>query len=60
MKHENANIPKISKMQIDLMVNSFAADFARVATLQFYQLGRQRPDALDRDQRGPPRALAQP
>ena len=25
----------ISKMQIDLMVNSFAADFARVATLQF-------------------------
>ena len=34
MKHENANMPKISKMQIDLMVNSFAADFARVATLQ--------------------------
>ena len=26
-------MPKISKMQIDLMVNSFAADFARVATL---------------------------
>ena len=26
---------KISKMQIDLMVNSFAADFARVATLQY-------------------------
>ena len=35
MKHEAANIPKLSKMQIDLMVNSFAADFARVATLQF-------------------------
>jgi hypothetical protein len=35
MKHENANMPKISKMQIDLLVNSFAADFARVATLQF-------------------------
>ena len=35
VKHEAANIPKISKMQIDLMVNSFAADFARVATLQF-------------------------
>ena len=33
MKDENDNIPKISKMQIDLMVNSFAADFARVATL---------------------------
>jgi hypothetical protein len=35
VKHESANIPKISKMQIDLMVNGFAADFARVATLQF-------------------------
>jgi hypothetical protein len=34
VKDENDNIPKISKMQIDLMVNSFAADFARVATLQ--------------------------
>jgi hypothetical protein len=31
---ENDNIPRISKMQIDLMVNSFAADFARLATLQ--------------------------
>ena len=28
-------MPRISKMQIDLMVNSFAADFARVATLQY-------------------------
>ncbi|HEV7221641.1 MAG TPA: DUF1552 domain-containing protein, partial [Pirellulales bacterium] len=35
IKDENDNIPKISKMQIELMVNSFAADFARVATLQF-------------------------
>jgi hypothetical protein len=35
VKHENAQMPKISKMQIDLMVNAFAADFARVATLQF-------------------------
>jgi hypothetical protein len=35
VKKENDAIPKISKMQIDLMVNSFAADFARVATLQF-------------------------
>jgi hypothetical protein len=34
VKHENANMPKTSKMQIDLMVNSFTADFARVATLQ--------------------------
>ncbi len=35
VKKDNDNIPKISKLQIDLMVNSFAADFARVATLQY-------------------------
>jgi hypothetical protein len=35
VKAENDNIPTISKMQIDLMVQSFAADFARVATLQY-------------------------
>lgn len=35
IKEENDNIPKISKLQIELMVNSFAADFARVATLQY-------------------------
>jgi hypothetical protein len=35
VKKENDNIPRTSKMQIDLLVNSFAADFARVTTLQF-------------------------
>ncbi len=35
VKEENDNIPRISKMQIELLVNSFAADFARIATLQF-------------------------
>lgn len=34
VKRDNDNIPKITKTQIDLMVNSFAADFARVASLQ--------------------------
>src|SRR5688572_21660541 len=34
VKEENDNIPRISKMQIDLLVNSFASDFARVATYQ--------------------------
>lgn len=34
LKEENDNMPKLCKMQIDLMVNSFAADFARVATFQ--------------------------
>jgi hypothetical protein len=35
VKKENDRIPQISKMQIDLLVNSFAADFARVGTLQY-------------------------
>jgi hypothetical protein len=34
VKAENDNMPRISKMQIDLIVNSFAADFTRVASLQ--------------------------
>src|SRR5688572_22335293 len=33
--NENDNIPKISRMQIDLLVNGFQNDFARVATLQY-------------------------
>lgn len=35
VRNENANIPRNSRMQIDLMVNSFAADFTRIATLQY-------------------------
>src|SRR5204863_5007457 len=35
VRKENDNIPRISKLQIDLLVNSYAADFARVATLQY-------------------------
>ncbi len=35
IKEENDNLPRLSKLQIELMVSSFAADFARVATLQF-------------------------
>lgn len=34
IKEENDNIPQITRMQIDLMVNSFVNDFARVASLQ--------------------------
>ena len=34
VKEDNDNMPKLTKMQIELMVNSFAADFARVATFQ--------------------------
>ncbi|MFO0809076.1 MAG: DUF1552 domain-containing protein [Gemmataceae bacterium] len=35
VRADNDNIPKLSKLQIDLMVNSFVNDFARVATLQY-------------------------
>ena len=35
IKEENDNMPRLSKLQIDLMVNSFVNDFARVATLQY-------------------------
>jgi hypothetical protein len=35
VEEENNNMPRLSKMQIDLLVTSFAADFARVATLQY-------------------------
>jgi hypothetical protein len=34
IKQENDNMPRISRMQIELLVSSFAADFARVATYQ--------------------------
>ena len=32
---QNDNVPRLSRMQIDLLVNSFANDMARVATLQY-------------------------
>ena len=34
VREENDNIPQITLMQIELLVNGFAADFNRVATLQ--------------------------
>lgn len=34
IEEENDNIPLIARMQMDMLVNSFAADFARVATFQ--------------------------
>lgn len=35
VRRDNDSIPKISKLQIDLLVSSFMADAARVATLQY-------------------------
>ena len=34
IRRDNDNMPEISKTQLDLLVNSFTADFARVATYQ--------------------------
>jgi hypothetical protein len=35
IKQEDAQMPSLSRMQIDLMVSAFAADFMRVASLQY-------------------------
>lgn len=35
VKANNDNMPKISRMQIELLVNGFVNDFNRIATLQF-------------------------
>ncbi len=35
VRTDNDHIPRISRMQIELLVNSFVNDFARVATLQY-------------------------
>ncbi len=34
VEDQNDNMPQITRMQIELLVNSFAADFARIATFQ--------------------------
>jgi hypothetical protein len=34
IKEENDNIPQITKLQMDLLVNSFVNDFTRIATFQ--------------------------
>ncbi len=35
VREDNDNMPTLSRMQVDLMINSFLADFSRIATLQF-------------------------
>ncbi len=35
VRDENDNMPRLSRMQIDLLVHGFQADFARIATLQY-------------------------
>lgn len=48
VRDQNDNVPKLSRMQIDLMVNSFVNDMARVATLQYTKsVGQARMRWLD-------------
>ncbi len=45
---QNDNVPRLSRMQADLLVNSFANDMARVATLQYTKsVGNARMNWLD-------------
>jgi hypothetical protein len=45
---QNDNVPRLSRMQIDLLVNSFVNDMARVATLQYTKsVGQTRMNWLD-------------
>jgi hypothetical protein len=45
---QNDNVPRLSRMQIDLMVNCFVNDMARVATLQYTKsVGGARMNWLD-------------
>ena len=45
---QNDNVPKLSRMQVDLLVNGFVNDMARVATLQYTKsVGQARMGWLD-------------
>ncbi|HEY0456138.1 MAG TPA: DUF1552 domain-containing protein, partial [Verrucomicrobiae bacterium] len=45
---QNENVPRLSRMQIDLLVNGFVNDMARVATLQYTKsVGQARMNWLD-------------
>jgi hypothetical protein len=45
---QNDNVPRLSRMQADLLVNSFVNDMARVATLQYTKsVGQARMNWLD-------------
>lgn len=50
IEEQNDNMPQITQMQIELLVNSFLADFARVATFQITNsVGQPRMRWLDID-----------
>ena len=46
--NQNDNIPQLGRLQIDILVNSFVNDFARVATLQYSKsVGQAKMNWLD-------------
>ncbi len=50
LRNQNDNLPELGRMQIDLLVNSFVNDFARVATLQYTKsVGQAKMNWLDID-----------
>lgn len=50
LRNQNDNIPELGRLQIDLLVNSFVNDFARVATLQYTKsVGQAKMNWLDID-----------
>ncbi len=51
IEEQNDNMPQITKMQVELLVNSFLADFARVASFQITNsVGQPRMRWLDIDE----------
>jgi hypothetical protein len=58
VRRDNHNIPRISKQQINLLVQSFAADRPG-GDLAIHEFGGPGAYALARGKRGPPRPLAQ-
>jgi hypothetical protein len=51
VQRQNDNMPQLSRMQLDLMVNSFASDLARVASFQITNsVGQPRMRWLDIDE----------
>ena len=48
--NQNDNLPELGRLQIDMLVNSFVNDFARVATLQYTKsVGQAKMNWLDID-----------
>jgi hypothetical protein len=50
LQNQNHNLPQLGRMQIDMLVNSFVNDFARVSTLQYTKsVGQAKMNWLDID-----------